>query len=206
MTIGKRISESRKNLKYSQEYLAEQLGVSRQAVSKWEQDISKPDTSNIIMSASLLNTTVEYLLNGTTNTISSNRKISAKSIHNIIFISVIISVLLIVFSAVYYIYSRPVSWDASACSAGYSTYIFDKYNKKLTETFLNGMGDEKENITDIQAVRGSHNTEWKDNKIYIQFDIQYTHKFEGVIKQRVHFTGKRIWIDTYKWSGAAIEI
>ena len=40
MTIGKRISELRKQHNYSQEYLAERLNVSRQAVSKWEQEIS----------------------------------------------------------------------------------------------------------------------------------------------------------------------
>lgn len=39
MTIGNRIRFLRKELNYSQEYIAEQLNVSRQAVSKWEKDI-----------------------------------------------------------------------------------------------------------------------------------------------------------------------
>ena len=64
MTIGNRIRSLRKELNYSQEYIAEQLNVSRQAVSKWEKDISKPDTNNIILLANLLNSTVEYIASG----------------------------------------------------------------------------------------------------------------------------------------------
>lgn len=64
MTIGKRISELRKAKGYSQEYIAEQLGVSRQAVSKWEQDQTCPDTKNLIALAKLLETTVEYIAVG----------------------------------------------------------------------------------------------------------------------------------------------
>lgn len=36
MTLGENIKKRREELKLSQEYVAEQLGVSRQAVSKWE--------------------------------------------------------------------------------------------------------------------------------------------------------------------------
>ena len=64
MTIGNRISTLRKQMKYSQEYVAEKLGVSRQAVSKWEKDISKPDTDNIIQLTELLGTNIDYILTG----------------------------------------------------------------------------------------------------------------------------------------------
>ena len=64
MTIGKRISELRKNFSYSQEYVAEKIGVSRQAVSKWEQDQTAPDTYNLIALAELFHVTVEYLATG----------------------------------------------------------------------------------------------------------------------------------------------
>lgn len=66
MTIGKRISELRKARGYTQEYIAEQLGVSRQAVSKWESDLSSPDTKNLIALAQLLGTSVEYIAVGET--------------------------------------------------------------------------------------------------------------------------------------------
>lgn len=40
MTLGENIKKRREELKLSQEYVAEQLGVSRQAVSKWETGVS----------------------------------------------------------------------------------------------------------------------------------------------------------------------
>ena len=64
MTIGNRISKLRKEYSYSQEYIATQLGVSRQAVSKWEQDKTAPDTYNLIALAELFNVSVEYLATG----------------------------------------------------------------------------------------------------------------------------------------------
>lgn len=46
MTLGEQIKEARENKNYSQEELAELCGVSRQAVSKWENDISVPQGTN----------------------------------------------------------------------------------------------------------------------------------------------------------------
>ena len=48
MTLGQRISLYRKKLHISQEELGARLGVSRQAVSKWETDLSTPDTNNLL--------------------------------------------------------------------------------------------------------------------------------------------------------------
>ena len=64
MTIGSRINELRKKNNFSQEYVAEQLEVSRQAVSKWERDLSAPDTENLIKLADLLGSSVEYIASG----------------------------------------------------------------------------------------------------------------------------------------------
>lgn len=64
MTLGKRISALRRDKKLSQEYVAETLSVSRQAVSKWENDLSSPDTENLIALAQLLETDVEFLATG----------------------------------------------------------------------------------------------------------------------------------------------
>ena len=85
MTIGNRICELRKKYSYSQEYVASVLGVTRQAVSKWETDQSAPDTYNLIALAELFDVSVEYLAIGTTkedkdtreqnSTVSSTRRI-----------------------------------------------------------------------------------------------------------------------------------
>ena len=62
MTIGKRISAGRKALGLSQEALGERLGVSRQAVSKWEMNESAPSTANLMALAKLFNIPPEELL------------------------------------------------------------------------------------------------------------------------------------------------
>ena len=64
MSIGQRISNLRKDNGYSQEYVAEKLDVSRQAVSKWETDTSAPDTYNLIALAELFDVSVEYIAVG----------------------------------------------------------------------------------------------------------------------------------------------
>lgn len=64
MSIGERITELRKERNISQGQLAEALEVSRQAVSKWENDLSSPDSLRLIKLADLLDTDVEYLTTG----------------------------------------------------------------------------------------------------------------------------------------------
>ena len=64
MTAGQRIQKCRKTKKLSQEYVATVLGVSRQAVSKWENDLSVPDTLNYVNLAKIFGVSVEYLVFG----------------------------------------------------------------------------------------------------------------------------------------------
>ena len=65
MTIGERISDLRKQHKISQLQLARMMDVSRQAVSKWENDLSAPDTLRLIQLAEALDTSVDFLATGT---------------------------------------------------------------------------------------------------------------------------------------------
>ena len=65
MNIGERIMALRKEKSISQTELAKRLNVSRQAVSKWEQGVSSPDTERLILLAEILGTEVEYLATGT---------------------------------------------------------------------------------------------------------------------------------------------
>ena len=62
MTIGQRIAQKRDRLGMSQEALAERLGVSRQAVSKWESGASVPDTENVVALSRLFGVSVGWLL------------------------------------------------------------------------------------------------------------------------------------------------
>lgn len=59
-----RLCELRKKHNLSQEELASMLGVSRQAISKWERSESSPDTDNLIELARIYNMTLDELLNG----------------------------------------------------------------------------------------------------------------------------------------------
>ncbi len=61
---AKRLLEYRKANGYSQEQLAEKIGVSRQAISKWERSESSPDTDNLIALSRLYGVTIDELLNG----------------------------------------------------------------------------------------------------------------------------------------------
>lgn len=64
MAISDRILELRKIKGISQEELAENIGVSRQAVSKWESEQSVPDLEKIISLSNYFNVTTDYLLKG----------------------------------------------------------------------------------------------------------------------------------------------
>ena len=61
-TLGKRIAENRKRLKLTQDALAEQLGITAQAVSKWENDQSCPDITILPKLAGIFGITTDELL------------------------------------------------------------------------------------------------------------------------------------------------
>ena len=64
MTLGERIAYYRGKLGLSQGELAEQLGVSRQAVSKWETDAGLPDLERLIALSRLYHITLDELVKG----------------------------------------------------------------------------------------------------------------------------------------------
>lgn len=67
MNIGERLLELRKQKGLSQEEVADQVGVTRQTVSKWEVGESKPDFDKIIPLCDLFSITTEELLRGEKN-------------------------------------------------------------------------------------------------------------------------------------------
>ena len=71
MSIGERITELRKAASLSQGQLAQRMGVTRQAVSKWENDLSTPDPLRLIQLADALGTDSEYLASGQHATLPS---------------------------------------------------------------------------------------------------------------------------------------
>ena len=62
MILADKIAEERKKNGWSQEELANQLGVSRQAVSKWESAGAVPDLQRILQMSELFGVSTDYLL------------------------------------------------------------------------------------------------------------------------------------------------
>ncbi len=91
MTIGEKILNLRKNKGLSQEQLAEELGISRQAVSKWEAEQSIPDIDKVILLAEFFHVTTDYILrdideektvNETANELKTNLENTAENTKN----------------------------------------------------------------------------------------------------------------------------
>lgn len=62
MNLSEKLQLLRNNNRLSQEELAEKLGISRQAVSKWESGQSTPDLKKLIAIAELYNVTIDSLV------------------------------------------------------------------------------------------------------------------------------------------------
>lgn len=63
MTTGEKITKLRKEKGYTQEEFGDLLGVTRQSVSKWESDMSFPETDKLILMSRHFNCSLDYLLN-----------------------------------------------------------------------------------------------------------------------------------------------
>ena len=62
MALGDKLAKLRKENHCTQEQLAQQLGVSRQAISKWESDLTYPETDKLIRLSELFHCSLDYLL------------------------------------------------------------------------------------------------------------------------------------------------
>lgn len=74
MNMADRIQYLRKQKSFSQEELADKVGVSRQAVSKWESEQSSPDLEKIIIMSELFEVTTDYILKGIEPVAMTNKK------------------------------------------------------------------------------------------------------------------------------------
>jgi transcriptional regulator with XRE-family HTH domain len=78
MSFAENLQTIRKEKHISQEDLAEMIGVSRQAVSKWEQGNGYPETEKLIIISKTLNVSLDYLMLGEINISQSNKYYSNK--------------------------------------------------------------------------------------------------------------------------------
>ena len=80
MTLGDKLSKLRKENNYTQEQLADVLGVSRQAISKWESNITYPETDKLIRMSELFDCSLDYLLKDAEETDRNNQSNSNEEI------------------------------------------------------------------------------------------------------------------------------
>ena len=73
MNMANRIRDLRKQKGISQEELADKIGVSRQAVSKWESEQSVPDLDKIIIMSEYFEVTTDYILKGIEHVSTTNK-------------------------------------------------------------------------------------------------------------------------------------
>lgn len=100
MNFSDNLIKLRKGKSWSQEDLAEKLGISRQAVSKWEVGTSKPDIDNIIKISKLFEVSIDELVNNEivrTEAISINVKKKSKKDVLLVWLRRILIVLIIIY-------------------------------------------------------------------------------------------------------------
>ena len=85
MTLGQKLRKIRSKFGLSQEQLAEVINVSRQAITKWENDGGLPDVSNLQEISEVFGVTVDYLLNDDSNlpALSMKKKLDRNKYKNI---------------------------------------------------------------------------------------------------------------------------
>lgn len=74
MNIADRIQSLRKAKGMSQEQLADAVGVSRQAVSKWESEQATPDLDKVVIMSDIFEVTTDYILKGIEPVASDDHK------------------------------------------------------------------------------------------------------------------------------------
>ncbi|MEG0240061.1 helix-turn-helix domain-containing protein [Anaerorhabdus sp.] len=98
MKFNEKLLKLRKEKGYSQEELAQMLGVSRQAISKWEVSDSYPEIENVLEISKLFQVSTDYLLNDQQEEMNVLKEESEKK-HYGFLLGVIISVIGLIFSA-----------------------------------------------------------------------------------------------------------
>lgn len=143
MTFGNKLINLRKNKNLSQDSLAEKLGVSRQAISKWELDEILPSSDNIIKLADMFGVSAEYLLNEKIETdfiLEKTAVIRADKYDTVNLLAALASVIVSVIgficygSRLYWDYERYSKWSPQR--TGHAIYYDVRYYEILDETVI----------------------------------------------------------------------
>lgn len=154
MNMADRIQYLRKTKGMSQEELADKVGVSRQAVSKWESEQSIPDLEKVIMMSDFFGVTTDYILKGI-EPIADNGKRNRELTSKLLYIASTAFVMIGLFSAFgWWFAERDMGavWGSMIVQAvgGVGYFIARALSKEKTSFYVNWL-----NITGIAFIPAS---------------------------------------------------
>lgn len=113
MEIGKKLKNARVKAGFTQEKAAEEIDVSRQTISNWENEKSYPDIISVIALSDLYSVSLDELLKGdqkmtehlaeSTNVVKSNKKLTGAIILNIVLMILLIALNMLLPEGTYYL-------------------------------------------------------------------------------------------------------
>ena len=113
MEIGKKLKNARMEAGLTQEKAAEEIDVSRQTISNWENEKSYPDIISVIALSDLYSVSLDELLKGdqkmtehlaeSTNVVKSNKKLTGAIILNIVLMILLIALNMLLPEGTYYL-------------------------------------------------------------------------------------------------------
>ena len=113
MEIGKKLKKARIKAGFTQEKAAEEIDVSRQTISNWENEKSYPDIISVIALSDLYSISLDELLKGdqkmtehlaeSTNVVKSNKKLTGAIILNIVLMILLIALNMLLPEGTYYL-------------------------------------------------------------------------------------------------------
>ncbi|MBQ4094392.1 MAG: helix-turn-helix transcriptional regulator [Oscillospiraceae bacterium] len=198
-TIGNRIRRARLQAGLSQQQLADQLELSRQAVGRWETDTVRPSTDNLLRLCRILNIPLQQLTADPEASVARTKPKRTLRRAALVLISLFLTLCL---AGALYIRTRPVAWDAGACSGGFATAVFDLYAEQLSAQFAQ---NDAQTLRSAQPIRGTQQAVWEEDRIFLRFDVLCTLQDGSEKIYRLNFTGKRYWAMKYRWGGPVID-
>lgn len=160
MNIGKNLIVLRKKNGFSQEELAEKIGVTRQTISKWELEETYPDINQTLELSKVFNVTLDELVNNDVSNVIINRientEKKVKKTNILVSIVIIVSLFIILFISYLFIRinnnkeQRKIFGSYQmTCELNGKTYEYSMYYNKNFEPIYLGGDDYFDNHIDI---------------------------------------------------------
>ena len=153
MNLGKKITELRKKNNFSQEELAEKVGVARQTISKWEIGDTTPDINQVKIISKIFNISIDELVDNDINNvivekISNTEKLAGITIKilKVLGVMIIVFIALIFLFVIFFMVDNPrkdydiVGRTKISCNLDNEKYVYEaEYNKNYQ--VINSGGD-----------------------------------------------------------------